>query len=185
VQVVGADGSTWRHEYNERGNLIAATDEYRITKYDPHRRDEHGSYPEDDWTAFSDVGREFGGVALTREEYDRVESSYLNAVQISAEAEGTSEFCVVGLELHGKPALELREGQRLNLPDALEVVRGLLREAGFWCRLESDRGFAHIGWDYYMYLGATADVSGIIPAVKALGLYIESGWSSPYHPEVG
>jgi hypothetical protein len=157
--------------------------EYRITKYDPDRRDEHGAYPDDDWTAFSDIGREFGGVMLTREEYDRVETAYLDAVQIFAEAAGISEFCVVGLELHGKPALELQEGQRLGLPDALEVVRGLLREAGFWCRLEADDGFVHVGWDYYMYLGATTDVSGIVPAVKALGLHIESDWPSPYHPE--
>jgi hypothetical protein len=34
-----------------------------------------------------------------------------------------------------------------------------------------------------MYVGATADVSGIVPAVQALGLYIEPGWSSPYHPD--
>ena len=34
-----------------------------------------------------------------------------------------------------------------------------------------------------MYVGAIADVTGIVPAVEALGLYIESGWTSPYHPE--
>jgi hypothetical protein len=79
--------------------------------------------------------------------------------------------------------LELQEGQLLELPDALEVVRGLLREAGFWCRLAADGGFVHIGWDYYMYVGATADVSGIEPAVKGLGLYLESDWSSPYHSD--
>jgi len=67
--------------------------------------------------------------------------------------------------------------------EPLDVVRGLLREGGFWCRLEADGGFVHIGWDYYMYVGAIADVTGIVPAVEALGLYIESGWTSPYHPE--
>jgi hypothetical protein len=157
--------------------------EYRITKYDPDRRDEHGAYPDDDWTAFSDIGRVIGAAVLTREEYDQVENAYLDAVRIFAEAAGIDEFSVRGLERHGQPTLELQEGQRLDLADALEVVRGLLREAGFWCRLEADGGFVHIGWDYYMYFGATADVSDIIPAVKALDLHIEPGWSSPYHPE--
>jgi hypothetical protein len=157
--------------------------EYRVTKYDPDRRDEHGAHPDDDWTAFSDIGREFGGVVLTRDEYDRVESGYLDAVRIFAAAAGIDEFRVQGLERHGQPTLELQEGQLLELPDALEVVRGLLREAGFWCRLAADGGFVHIGWDYYMYVGATADVSGIEPAVKGLGLYLESDWSSPYHSD--
>jgi hypothetical protein len=40
----------------------------------------------------------------------------------------------------------------------------------------------HIGWDYYMYVGAVADISDIVPEVEALGLYVEPGWSSPYHP---
>ena len=89
--------------------------EYRITKYDPSRRDEHGAHPDDDWTAFSDIGREFGGVVLTREEYDRVESAYLAAVRIFAEAAGIDEVFVRGLERHGRPALELQEGPRLGL----------------------------------------------------------------------
>jgi hypothetical protein len=61
---------------------------------------------------------------LTREEYDRVESAYLIAVRIFAEATDINEFFERGLERHGKPALELQEGQRLDPPDALEVVRG-------------------------------------------------------------
>lgn len=156
--------------------------EYRITKYDPARRDEHGSYPVDDWTAFSDIGHEYGGVVLTRAEYDRIENAYLAAVRIFAEAAGIDEFFVRGLERHGKPAVELQEGQRLGLPEALDVVRDLLREAGFWCRLEADGGFVHIGWDYYLYVGAVAEI-GIGPEVAALGLYLEPGWSSPYHPD--
>ena len=40
-------------------------------------------------------------------------------------------------------------------------------------------GFVHIGWDYYVYVGAVADVAGIVPAVQGLGLYVESGRSSP------
>jgi len=157
--------------------------EYRITKYDPDRRDEHGAYPDDDWTAFSDIGREFGGVVLTVEEYGRVENAYLAAVRVFVEAAGIDEFFVRGLERHGKPALELQEGQRLGLAEALDVVRGLLGEEGFWCRLEADGGFVHIGWDYYMYVGAVADVTSITPAVEALGLHIEPHWSSPYHPD--
>jgi hypothetical protein len=34
-----------------------------------------------------------------------------------------------------------------------------------------------------MYVGAVADVAGIVPTVEALGLHVEAGWSSPYHPD--
>jgi hypothetical protein len=145
--------------------------EYRVSKYDPSRRDEHGAYPDDDWTVFADIGREFGGVVLTRAEYERVENAYLDAVRIFAAAGGLDEFFVRGLE--GRSSLV--EGQRLGLAEAVAVVRGLLREQGFWCRLAADGGFLHVGWDYYLHVGVAADASAIVPEVAALGLHVEPG----------
>jgi hypothetical protein len=54
--------------------------EYRITKYDPGKRDAQGRYVADEWTMYSQVGQAVGGVVLTIEEYRQTESAYINAV---------------------------------------------------------------------------------------------------------
>jgi hypothetical protein len=48
--------------------------EYRVTKYDPAHRAASGAY-RDEWTSFSDIGRSFGGVILTVEQYQRIEDA--------------------------------------------------------------------------------------------------------------
>lgn len=42
---------------------------YRISKYNPKYRDEHGIYTRDEWTSISDVGEYFNGYEVTMEEY--------------------------------------------------------------------------------------------------------------------
>jgi nucleoside-triphosphatase len=51
--------------------------EYRVTKYDPAFRDRAGRYLREEWTSVGDIGRSFGGVVLTREEYRRVEVAHV------------------------------------------------------------------------------------------------------------
>lgn len=51
----------------------------RIMKYDPLKRNEKGAYLEDEWTSFSDVGKVFSGVVLTLDEYQEMESKYVEA----------------------------------------------------------------------------------------------------------
>ena len=42
---------------------------WRVTRYDPARRDERGAYRDDTWTSISDVGNVFDNQELTIEEY--------------------------------------------------------------------------------------------------------------------
>ena len=51
-----------------------------ISKYDIKYRNELGVYLRDDWTSFFDIGKVWEGELLTREEYERVEKNYLDAL---------------------------------------------------------------------------------------------------------
>ena len=143
---------------------------YRVTKYDPADRDEHGNYtgPED-----------------TASDHGRVEAAYLQAVAAFAGDTGVDHMAirepavpslahfgveppVVGYGLDGlfPPALNastksalppgFHDGAQVPLHTGLELVRRMLRDNGAWCRLEVDGEFAvHVGWDQYLYVGSS------------------------------
>ncbi|MDQ6597759.1 hypothetical protein E2K98_25370 [Bacillus salipaludis] len=49
---------------------------WRITKYNPKKREEEGSYLDlEEWTSFSEVGKK-----VSEEEYLKTESNYLNSI---------------------------------------------------------------------------------------------------------
>jgi hypothetical protein len=70
------------------------------------------------------------------------------------------------------------EGSSLGLAEVGEVVRRVLREE-FWCRLEGAGAFVHVGWDYYMYVGAPRPCPGAEALARQLGLFVEP-FRSPY-----
>lgn len=161
--------------------------EYKVTKYDPRfYGGPGGAYTRDEWTAYSDIGKSFDGTVLTRAEYERIEDLYLRAVRIAAEASGVEEFQVLDVERHGdvSEGLNLVEGQRVGLAEAIEICRNMLRENGVWCTLEADSEFyVHVGFDYYMYIGTSVDVSALWQPLEKDGLFVESNWPSPYLDE--
>ena len=152
--------------------------EFRVTKYDPTCRDICGAYTRDEWTSVRDIGRSFAGVSLTKSEYQRVEDAYVTtAIAIMQEA-GIESLMVTGLENHFATLLPFVERSVLKLPDAGMVIRQVLREE-FWCRLEAEIGFVHIGYDYYMYVGSNKRCLNAESLAKRLGLFIEP-FQSPY-----
>jgi hypothetical protein len=72
--------------------------QYRVTKYDPRFRDPSGAYTRDEWTSVDDIGRTFGGVTLTAEEYERVETAYASAVVAMLAEAGVEQLIVNALE---------------------------------------------------------------------------------------
>jgi hypothetical protein len=66
----------------------------------------------------------------------------------------------------------------LSLERVGDVIREMLREE-LWCRSESQGGFVHIGWDYYMYIGVPHRCPKAELLAEGLGLYPER-FSSPY-----
>ena len=155
--------------------------EYRVTKYDPALRDGRGAYIADDWTSVKDVGRAFGGVVLTDAEYRRVERAYIDSAVAFLREGGLNSLTVKGLENPKEVALEVDEGSVLSLERLGDVIRKILREE-FWCRLECSDGFAHFGWDYYMYIGVPHRCPKAEHLAEGLGLYPEE-FASPYKEE--
>jgi hypothetical protein len=146
--------------------------QYRLTKYNPAFRDHSGAYTRDEWTSVNDIGRSFGGMALTQEEYDRVEEAYVAVALNFLHESGQSSLTVSGLENNRKHPIEFAEGTILGLEQLGTVIRLVLREK-CWCRLEGSAGFLHFGWDYYMYIGVPRRCPESQQLAKRLELFVE------------
>ena len=155
--------------------------EFRITKYDPRHRNAEGAYNRDEWTAFSHIGREFGGQVLTDAEYRRVEEAYVAVALAFLREAGCHALVAQGVENAGGSIYAPAEGERLSLVRLGDVIRRILREE-FWCRLQGDNGFIHIGWDYYLYLGVEQECPEARRLAAERVLFVEP-CVSPYHPE--
>jgi hypothetical protein len=152
--------------------------EYRVTKYDPALRNANGAYIADEWILFKQVGSAFGGVVLTEAEYLRVERAYIDSATAFLREGGLHSLTVEGIENPKKLALGFGEGSVLSLERVGDVIEQMLREE-LWRRLESQGGFVHIGWDYYMYIGVPHRCPKAELLAEGLGLYPER-LSSPY-----
>ncbi|MEU6715499.1 RNA-binding protein [Nonomuraea sp. NPDC046802] len=163
---------------------------YRVTKYDPADRDEHGHYvgPED---VDSDHGP--------------VEAAYLAAVAAFAQETGVTcltirdpgvtGFVNFGVEPpsdgHGLAGLfppdltGYHDGAQVPMAVALELVRAMLRGNGAWCRLEAeDRFFVHVGYDQYVYIGSALPCPHAVTLTHQRGLFAEPISQSPLDPQL-
>ncbi|MEU7899241.1 hypothetical protein AB0B45_41105 [Nonomuraea sp. NPDC049152] len=169
-----------------------------MTKYDPRLRRADGVFTGDDWTGVGDVGRVFGGEVLTRERYEQVEASYVKAVELFAVESGVATLAVRTPELPAGgvfapeaasgmpfiPAHALYDGYEVPLEAGLALVRAMLRGEGVWGRLEAEeRFYAHVGWDYYLYVGSRFPCIRSVDAARQMGLFVEE-FASPYDLEL-
>ena len=152
--------------------------QYRITKYDPSFRDAGGRYTRDEWIMVGQIGQSFGGVVLTREDYQRVEDAYVAVALGFLGESGIASLTVKGLENSRARLIPFGEGSALGLEQVAEVIRRLLREE-LWCRLQGDEGFIHVGWDYYMYVGVPCPCPKSQQLARRSGLFVEE-LRSPY-----
>lgn len=152
--------------------------QYRVTKYDPAKRDVSGAFLEDDWTSITDIGKTFGGTVLTEDGYLRTERAYEQAAASFMREAGIASLTVTGLENVSRFPEAPAEGSILPLEDVEPVLRALLR-GKYWCRLQAPGGFIHVGHDYYMYLGVPAACPGAERMSRDSGLYVEAV-RSPY-----
>lgn len=176
---------------------------WRITKYDPNKRDKDGLFLEESWTSFSDVGRITSGSRLTVNEYIQVEEAYIKAVEYFFEpvkdysveicdfeqVDSIEEIKVIKeryFELYPQELLclflKLKDGYSLCYEEIGNLCRLILREH-IWGKIsfeDDDRKiFAHFGYDYYMYLGSSFNDKKVMSNIKKTGLYIEP-YDSPY-----
>lgn len=147
-------------------------EEYRVTKYDPQNRDSSGRYlDQEEWTCFSEVGTK-----LTLNEYEEVENKYIEAASDFLEEE------IVNLkfkDIENHSQVDISElSEPMSKPLFKRVLQNILRNK-YWCSIESDKGFVHIGWDYYMYIGCDKHNEDVISKTEKNGLFVEK-FTSPY-----
>lgn len=180
----------WILKANFKGQVIDLK-EYRVTKYDPQNRNSLGHYVVDEWTAVSDIGREYGGKSFTLSDYIRTETNYMNAIKNFMKATSTSKLKLVDLELHDpgfdgayattsmKQIYEkIKEGMSVSESEIPDVCGLILREC-MWGKLISKKMFVHFGNDYYMYIGAKGNCKKAIEETEKSGMFVEK-FKSPY-----
>ncbi|GGT21350.1 hypothetical protein GCM10010222_74170 [Streptomyces tanashiensis] len=160
---------------------------YRVTKYDPADRDEHGSYT---------------GTEPAVSDHGPIEAAYLQAVAAFAEDTGIDHVAIREpqiapslVDFGAEPAIEghglaglfppdlagFHDGAQVPLALGLALVRVMLRDNGAWCRLEvEDRFSVHVGWDQYLYIGSSEPSEQALSRIRALGLFPERLDASPY-----
>jgi hypothetical protein len=150
---------------------------WRISRYDPTRRDARGAFVGNTWTSIADVGKIYDGAQLTLAEYERVEQAYVETFVAFAHESRTPELEVRAVDAGSS---SIREGTSVSVDDAKTVVRAMLREEAI-CRLEAPTNdfYLHVGFDLYMYIGSTYACRNAVARAGGLGLYVDSGWPSP------
>ncbi|MDQ0764795.1 S1 RNA-binding domain-containing protein [Streptomyces canus] len=159
---------------------------YRVTKYDPADRNEHGHYT---------------GAEPVTSDHGPVEAAYLRAVAAFAEETGVNWLAIREPQIGGfahfglEPPVDgyglgslfpagltgFHDGALVPIPVGLELVRAMLRDNGAWCRLEAEGAFAvHIGWDQYLYVGSGSPCDAALNRTRSLGLFPERLHASPY-----
>ena len=153
--------------------------QFRITKYDPQFRDAAGVYTRDEWTSYSDIGKN-----VSREEYEKIESAYIETAVRFLKEQGIVELKVTNLENHEERALpaSLSDGSSIETESLAPIFRGILREE-FWAKLEAKAAFVHFGWDYYMYIGVPDVPMHAADYAARSGLFVEE-CQSPYRTEL-
>ncbi len=161
----------------------------RLSKYDPMFRTPDGIYHREDWTSYSDIGKQFADGELTLESYLIVENMYIDAIVCFFKTAELSRLIIDEVEFHiSQPncvgldigALSLNVGDSIELGQIDLVVRLCLRE-GAWCILSgSNHSYLHFGYDYYVYLGASH--KQLDQWNPPMGLFAEV-YASPYANE--
>lgn len=172
---------------------------YRVTKYNPSKREENGIYSNDEWTSISDIGQSFGGVVLKLEEYLQVEEKYVSAVIKMMNCLGINSLMVRDLIKYRKtPRItshqkiyteqmvqlyqNITENQFVSDQTLKDLCKLRLRELIGFRLVFEDKMFVHFGYDYYMYIGVKSVCENAIDSIQASGLFVEE-FESPYYQD--
>ena len=171
---------------------------YRITKYNPKKRNEQGNFMDNsEWTSISDIGNPDYNCA-TFEQYEKIENLYVDSIMLILKEKNISNLTIKSLELYNtkkdfakykrtgrlnnlivdfdKDIKPLKDGLILNTNQIDKIVRLILRET-IWMLLVNLQIEIKFGYEYYMYV--TCDKLSIetIKNIELSGLFVE--------PEVG
>lgn len=167
---------------------------YNISKYNPSFRDSNWIYMKEDWTAISDIGRTFDSKILTVKDYIDTEDRYIKAIQTilsfynlpylkvckvrkSFEEENFKEL-IARRKVEYTPDIldmysKVEDIERLTYKDIDSFFRLLLRE-DIGANLSYPRKMKiFICYDYLMGIHCSRSLERVIPAIEALGLFVE------------
>jgi hypothetical protein len=167
---------------------------YRITKYNPDKRNDQGHYLDDsEWTAISDIENpKYNNI--TYEEYEMVESAYVSSILLILQDKNFDHLVVETFLRHDKKSdfkkhfatgrirninLDfdtevkiLKKGLKLNLDQVDKIVRLILRET-VDLTLANTNFEIRFGYDYYMYVETNGIMPSTIEKIEELGLFVE------------
>ena len=157
-----------------------------IVKYQPQYYKDR-VYTKNEWVSVSDIGRCFDGEVLTKEEYLRVESAYIDTVKELFEVSGVKFLTIVdpitfnvrrekAFNKENKAMYQivssLKEGKRIATCKIDTVLKACLREL-FWCALvnETKKVQVDVGYDYYLHFYSRLPEETISKIARCHGLY--------------
>lgn len=149
---------------------------YRITKYDPVYRSKEGWYTKDEWTGYSDVGSFYDGKVFTQEEYEKIETHYLNVIKEIYQK--TSQKYAIIRRLENYKRLNWKNNQKLDLAEVEKFSKDCLREQ-CWGKVHGRKFFVHFGYDYYMFIGTDLPKAEVEKIVADNNLFCEE-YPSPH-----
>lgn len=150
---------------------------YRVSKYDPKFRI-NGIYTKEEWTDFSDIGKEYNNQIFTEEEYQKIESRYISVVTKVFKYRKWDYLTIDHLEIY-EHSLSWRNKQSVNTNNLSNLLQDCLRNR-CWCRLINGQEYVHFGWDFYIYIGCEISIQTMKSICDEEFLFCESIESSPY-----
>lgn len=152
-------------------SLYWARRTHEIVKYPPEGYDDNGVYCRDEWTDFSDIGKAFGGVVLTREDYLEVENRYVECAVEIIEASQCKYMTIGYVADYQNKGYRYKD--RINGDQLRDVLRDILRNET-WCVLVNLKHKVQIdfGWDYYMHVICPLEETRLRRIVESHNLYL-------------
>ena len=170
---------------------------YRITKFDPQKRDRHGAYQDNtEWTSMSDIGKP-AYRSVTFADYEQVETAYVNAIKSVMIGQDIDFLKIEDLESYfitsekkckqyrlagGFEKMQvdytfdfkcIKDGMQVAGEQLEKMIRLVLREH-LHMLLVGDKIEVRFGYDYYMYIKCARLKPHIIKQIEATGLFVES-----------
>ncbi|WP_422660952.1 DUF7683 domain-containing protein [Paenibacillus sp. EC2-1] len=168
--------------------------QWRITKYNPDFRNEHGHYLLDEWTCPSEIGKIINGDLFTFEKYLYVENAYVEAIieflkeirqdtlrviQVVSNSSMSQEDEESELYEPEFSEIKIKEDMIINIDEIRTLCKMNLRNYIGFQLYSKDNFFVHFGWDYYMYIGSSHHSCKAIEFATKRGLFVEE-CTSPY-----
>jgi hypothetical protein len=167
-----------------------------ITKYNPADRNSLGYFNVGDWTSYSDIGKLYNNILLSKEEYEKIELLYIQAVILTLTFFESKSIKIThifklskkqdfikndDLNLY-KLFKDLDVGKKIeNIQLISNLVKLRLREYIVELELiidEKSRSEILFGFDYNMYLKTNKDVSFLIDKINGIGLFVNDSSNS-------